>query len=188
MEKLYLPQSVYEAAQERLDFIFSEFDNIILSFSGGKDSGLLVSLVMDYLAGHGAGNRHICLFHQDFEAQYTATTEYVTRVFEQTRGKLEQFWVCLPMGSKTNLSNYELYWYPWDPDKRDIWVREPPDDPAVITPDNNPFAFYRPKMLQEDLYKSCPTRGTWIEIALLGLVRQHEVMSCPTRGTWIEIT
>ena len=158
MEKLYLPQSVYEAAQERLDFIFSEFDNIILSFSGGKDSGLLVSLVMDYLAGHGAGNRRICLFHQDFEAQYTATTEYVTRVFEQTRGKLEQFWVCLPMGSKTNLSNYELYWYPWDPDKRDIWVREPPDDPAVITPDNNPFAFYRPKMLQEDLYKQF---GRW---------------------------
>ena len=34
MEKLYLSKSVYEAAQERLGFIFREFDNIYVSFSG----------------------------------------------------------------------------------------------------------------------------------------------------------
>ena len=152
MEKIYQKQNVYEAALERLDYIFSEFENVYISFSGGKDSGLLTALVMDYVRTRCPGRR-VGLFHQDFEAQYTATTEYVHRVFARYRDQTEQFWCCLPMGSKTNLSNYELYWYPWDPEKRDIWVRELPEDPAVITLENNPFGFYREKMLQEDLYK-----------------------------------
>ena len=42
MEKKYLDINVYEALQERLDYIFREFDNIYISFSGGKDSGLLL--------------------------------------------------------------------------------------------------------------------------------------------------
>ena len=32
-------KNVYELAQERLKVIFNEFDNIYVSFSGGKDSG-----------------------------------------------------------------------------------------------------------------------------------------------------
>ena len=48
MVREYLGQSVYEAFQERMRFIFEEFDNIYVSFSGGKDSGLLLNLVLDY--------------------------------------------------------------------------------------------------------------------------------------------
>ena len=45
MIREYVGQNVYEAFQERLRFIFEEFDNIYLSFSGGKESGLLLNLV-----------------------------------------------------------------------------------------------------------------------------------------------
>ena len=48
MIREYLGQNVYEAFQERLRFIFEEFDNIYISFSGGKDSGLLLNLVIDF--------------------------------------------------------------------------------------------------------------------------------------------
>ena len=48
MIKQHLKQNVYEAFLERLKFIFEEFDNIYISFSGGKDSGLLLNLVLDY--------------------------------------------------------------------------------------------------------------------------------------------
>ena len=47
MIREYMQQNVYEALQERLRFIFEEFDNVYVSFSGGKDSGLLLNLVMD---------------------------------------------------------------------------------------------------------------------------------------------
>lgn len=173
MEKVYLPINVYEAFCKRMDYIFAEFDNIYVSFSGGKDSGLLYQLVLKYMEERGIARR-IGLFHQDFEAQYTKTTEFVERVFAGAQPFVERFWCCLPMGSKTSLSNYQLYWYPWDPDKQDIWVRPMPEHEYVINTDNNPFGFYQYKMLQEDLYKQF---GRWYKehcgggktIGLLGM-------------------
>ena len=173
MEKLYLDKSVYEAAQERLAFIFREFDNIYVSFSGGKDSGLLLHLVMDYAREHGIQKR-VGLFHQDFEAQYEKTTEYVTRVFQRFGDQCESFWCCLPMASKTNLSNYQLWWYPWNPEEKEIWVRPMPENKWVINLENNPFDFYKLRMPQEDLYRQF---GRWYRdhcgggktVALIGM-------------------
>ena len=42
-------KNVYELAQERLKVIFNEFDNIYVSFSGGKDSGVLLTVSYTHL-------------------------------------------------------------------------------------------------------------------------------------------
>ena len=117
MIKQHLKQNVYEAFLERLKFIFEEFDNIYISFSGGKDSGLLLNLVLDY-RDRCFPQKALGVFHQDFEAQYTVTTEYVERTFERIKGRVEPYWVCLPMATRTALSSYEMYWYPWDDTRR----------------------------------------------------------------------
>ncbi len=173
MEKVYMPQNVYDAFLDRLDFIFSEFENILISFSGGKDSGVLYHLVIKYMQDHNI-TRRIGLFHQDFEAQYKKTTEFVTRVFDTAPDFIDPFWVCLPMGCKTSLSNFDLYWYPWDPDKKDLWVRPLPESRKGLITLENPPDFYEYKMLQEDLYKRF---GRWYKnqcgggktVVLLGL-------------------
>ena len=149
--KIYNDKNVYEATQERLQFIFEEFNHIYVSFSGGKDSGLLLNLVLDYKKKHGYTNK-IGLFHEDFEAQYTKTTEYVERTFKNNMEDIDPYWVCLPIASKTPVSNYQMYWYPWDPNKKDCWCREMPKHDYIINLDNNPFDFYKEKMLQEKLY------------------------------------
>jgi predicted phosphoadenosine phosphosulfate sulfurtransferase len=38
--------NVYEAIQQRLKIIFAEFDNVYVSFSGGKDSGVCLTFVL----------------------------------------------------------------------------------------------------------------------------------------------
>ena len=52
MKKKYLDINVYESLLNRLKFIFEEFENIFVSFSGGKDSGLLLELVLDFQKKH----------------------------------------------------------------------------------------------------------------------------------------
>ena len=130
MVREYLNQNVYEAFLERMHFLFKEFDNIYLSFSGGKDSGLLLNLVLDFKKKY-YPDKTLGVFHQDFEAQYTVTTEYVERTFERIKDEVEPYWVCLPMATRTALSSYEMYWYPWDDTKRDCWVRPMPQKEYV---------------------------------------------------------
>ena len=161
MVRKYLEKNVYEALQERLKFIFEEFDNIYLSFSGGKDSGLLLNLVLDFQRKN-YPDKKIGVYHQDFEAQYTVTTEYVERTFEKIKNEVEPYWVCLPMATRTALSNYEMYWYPWDDKKRESWVRKMPDKEYVINLDNNPITTYKYRMHQENLAKQF---GRWYRIS-----------------------
>lgn len=71
--------NVYEASQQRLGRIFADFDNVYVSFSGGKDSGVLLNLCIDFMRMHGIDGRRLGVLHVDYEAQYQMTTDYVDR-------------------------------------------------------------------------------------------------------------
>ncbi len=161
VKKVYTNQNVYDALLERLHYIFEEFDNIYVSFSGGKDSGLLLNITLDFQKKY-YPNKKIGVFHQDFEAQYTVTTEYIERTFKRIENDAELYWVCLPMATRTALSSYEMFWYPWDDTKKDLWVRSMPKHPYVINLENNPITTYKYKMHQEDLAKQF---GRWYKIS-----------------------
>jgi Co-activator of prophage protein expression ibrA len=161
MIRRYTEQNVYEALQDRLHFLFEEFDNIFVSFSGGKDSGLLLNLTLDFQKKY-YPEKKIGVFHQDFEAQYSVTTEYIGRTFERIKNDAELYWVCLPMATRTALSSYQMFWYPWDDTKEDVWVRPMPRHPYVINLQNNPITTYRYKMHQIDLAKQF---GRWYRIS-----------------------
>ena len=97
MTRQYLKQNVYEAYLERMHLVFSEFENIFVSFSGGKDSGLLLNLTLDFRNKYYPGRR-IGVFHQDFEAQYTVTTQYVEQTFQRLEDDptVELYWSACP--------------------------------------------------------------------------------------------
>ncbi len=156
-----------------MHFIFKEFDNIFVSFSGGKDSGLLLNLVLDF-RDENYPDRAVGVFHQDFEAQYTLTTEYVERTFEKIGDRAERYWVCLPMATRTAVSSYEMYWYPWDDKKQDLWVRPMPNHPYVINLQSNPISTYVYRMHQEDLSRQFArwyrlSHGNKKTVCLLGM-------------------
>lgn len=118
--------NVYELAQRRLRTVFETFDNICVSFSGGKDSGVLLHLCIDYMRRHGV-KRKIGVFHLDYEIQYRHTAEFVDRMLAENADLLEVYRVCVPFKVATCASMFDRYWRPWEETKRDLWVRRMPE-------------------------------------------------------------
>lgn len=137
--------SVYEAAMRRLAFVFDRFDEVLVAFSGGKDSGVLLNLARSYRDRH-APDRRIGVMHMDYEAQYTATTDYVDRVYDQMDPRDEALRCCVPFKVTTCTSAHQTYWRPWDPDQRALWVRPPP--PTHLGPES--FDFLTPDLWDYD--------------------------------------
>lgn len=138
MAKRYLSKSVYEASVERFKYLFDEFDNILVSFSGGKDSSVCLNLAYDYAKETGQLDK-LAMYHLDYEAQYQMTTEFVTDTFNGFDG-IRKYWLCLPVGAQC-ACNMRGKWIPWDLDKRDIWVREYPDSPYLVTEETAEFEY-----------------------------------------------
>jgi predicted phosphoadenosine phosphosulfate sulfurtransferase len=133
--------NVYEAVQERLEIIFTEFDNIYVSFSGGKDSGVLLNLCIDYIRKNDLKIK-LGVFHIDYEAQYQMTTDYVDKVLSENQDILEVYRCCVPIKVTTCTSMYDTFWRPWDKDKKEIWVSKMPEK-CYIEKD---FDFYNTQM------------------------------------------
>ena len=143
------PLNVYEQAQIRLEKIFGHFDNIYVSFSGGKDSGVLLQLCTDYIRKHCPG-RKIGVFHLDYEIQYGETIRYVDEVLASNSDIFEVYRVCVPFKVSTCTSMFQKFWRPWDEEKKDCWVRSIPEG-AYTRKD---FPFFSRRMWDYDFQRS----------------------------------
>ncbi|MDR0726733.1 MAG: DUF3440 domain-containing protein [Rickettsiales bacterium] len=155
--KKYSEKNVYEAAVDRINYIFKNFEKIYVSFSGGKDSGVMLSLVVDYMRAHNITKKVGVLFI-DLEGQYDLTIEYIKRELKKNEDLFEVFWVCLPLNLRNAVSVFEPFWTPWDLSQRDKWIREYPEFDGVITEENNPFPFFLKHMEFEQFV---PEFGKW---------------------------
>lgn len=129
-------KNVYELSMERIETVFNEFDNIYVSFSGGKDSGVMLNMCIEYMRKVGL-RKKIGVFHLDYEAQYNETTKYIDRVFAENSDILEIYRVCVPFKVSTCTSMYQAYWRPWDEQHKELWTRTMPE--GSYTKDDFPF-------------------------------------------------
>lgn len=130
--KIYNPhKNVLEAAQERIAYTFDHCEKVYISFSGGKDSTVMLHLVMAEAIKRG---REVGVLIIDLEAQYRATVDHIQSCVDMYRNHIDLHWVCLPLNLRNAVTNYEPQWTCWDDTKQHLWVREKPGD-AVINYD-----------------------------------------------------
>lgn len=135
--KVYKEINVYEAAVERFDYIYSNFEKVYISFSNGKDSGVLLNLAIE--AARRAGKLPVNVLYIDMEAQYRHAIEFTHRMF--SRPEVQGWWVCLPIHLRNAVSQYQPHWLCWDKDKRDAWIRDYPANKWVVK-DEDFFPFF----------------------------------------------
>lgn len=152
MPKIRLETNVYEEAIKRINFTFDNFEKIYLSFSGGKDSTVMLHIVMDEAIKR---NRKIAVMIVDLEGQYKLTIEHMTKCIEMYKDYIDLYWVCLPIHLRNAVSVFEPFWLCWDADKKLDWIREQPKNSIT---DINFFPFFRVGMEFEEFV---PEFGEW---------------------------
>lgn len=121
--KRYRDVDVLTAARQRIELVFDHFEKIYVAFSGGKDSSVMLHLVMETAMRR---NRRVGVMFIDFEAQYAETIHHAEEMFLRYKQWIDPHWICMPMLLRNAVTNYEPRWTCWDPEKRGIWIREKP--------------------------------------------------------------
>ena len=137
MPKKYLEKNVLEAAKERLQIIFENFDNIYFSFSGGKDSSVMVQLANQVAESMG---KKFDVLYIDLEAQYRYTIEHVEEI--KKLPQIRDFYhIALPIALRNAVSVLQPKWICWEEESKHLWVRSMPEDSINIK--NCPFEWFK---------------------------------------------
>jgi predicted phosphoadenosine phosphosulfate sulfurtransferase len=149
LKQVYIRDNVRDAAEKRISYIFDEFENIIVSISGGKDSTVLCWMALQEARRR---NRRIGIFFLDEEVVYQSTIEQVTWLMNLYPENTVRIWFQFPfkLTNATSLIDSQLIC--WEPGKHNIWMRSkvsysiqhPPWDKnkQTVRDKNKGFGFY----------------------------------------------
>lgn len=149
MRREYQAENVLAAAQQRVSFVFDHFENVMVAFSGGKDSAVMTHLVA---AEARRRNRKFGLMFIDWECQYKLTIDFVTSVFEEYKDCIIPLWFCLPLITPNETSCVDTVFTAWDEKKKDVWAREMP--PLSLTKEK--VSCFREGMTFEEFVQVVP--------------------------------
>jgi predicted phosphoadenosine phosphosulfate sulfurtransferase len=152
MPKIGLGKDVYDAAIERIEYTFDNFERVYLSFSAGKDSTIMLHLTASVARRIG---RKFGVLLVDLEGQYKLTMEHAEKCIDMYKDIIDLHWVCLPIHLRNAVSVYQPFWKCWDPEAKEAWIRQPPKQ--AIT-DVNFYPFFTDGMEFEEFV---PEFGEW---------------------------
>jgi predicted phosphoadenosine phosphosulfate sulfurtransferase len=172
-----LENNVYDESVERIRYILDNFKKVYVSFSGGKDSGVMLNLMVDELRLNYPG-RKVGLMILDNEANYTASLEFMHRMMRTNRDVLDIYWCCLPITLPCTVSSYEVDWQCWGVEDQHRWIRPMPKDDYIVNIDNHKFPFFRENIGYQEFWDEF---GEWYsegeDCACLIGIRTHESLN-----------
>lgn len=125
--KIFLKQSVYDAALDRIRWLFDEFPNLVVSYSGGKDSTVTLNLCLK--VAEEKGRLPLPVMFLDQEAEWQLVIDHVREVMYDPRVK--PYWLQVPFKITNATSGTADWLYAWEEGKENEWIHE--KDPIAIT-------------------------------------------------------
>lgn len=125
MEYFY-KENVFDAAYRRISWIFDEFKNVVIGFSGGKDSTVVLQISL--MVAEEKNRLPLEVFFIDQEGEWDCTIEYVKRVMYDPRVKPAWLQVPMILFNATATNGYDQWLHCWKPGEK--WLRE--KDPISI--------------------------------------------------------
>jgi len=162
MKRVYNKKiNVFDASQERIKFIFDNFPKIYLSFSGGKDSGVMLNLFIDYMRKNKI-KKKIGLHVMDNEANYEYSLEFMHNIIRANLDLLDVFWCCLPITLPCTVSSYAVDWQCWGDRDKERWIKPMPEDDYIVN-FQNCYTKYGMDFFVEDMsvYEFWDKLGNW---------------------------
>jgi predicted phosphoadenosine phosphosulfate sulfurtransferase len=135
-----LDTDVLTAAKERLRHVYRIYDQVVVSYSGGKDSTACLELVIEVARELDRLPVQVLFF--DKAVLLPETEEMVRRTME--RPEVNLTWVFGQVGYWDASCNEEPHWTTWDQAEPDVWVRKPPDCAGGSSPWSTSFVLPLP--------------------------------------------
>ena len=152
IQKTYLGIDVLLASQNRISQVFNKFNKIYLSFSGGKDSTVMLHLVAEEARKQ---NRKFGVLFIDWECQFESTISHVKELLNDYKDVIDPYWIQLEIMTNNSTSMYEPTWKSWDESKIKLWTRD--KEKTSIT-EKSFFPFYFDNITFEEFV---PLFGQW---------------------------
>lgn len=150
-KRVYKKTNVYDASMERIKFVFDNFERVYLSFSGGKDSGILLNLTLKYMRDNRI-KKKLGIQILDNEANYELSLKFMHKIIQDNLDLLDVYWCCMPVTLPCTVSSYSIDWQCWGEDDKDRWIRPMPAEDYIVNINNHKFDFFEEDMSYEDFW------------------------------------
>lgn len=141
MRRVYKNTNVWDATQKRIEYIFGNFERVYLSFSGGKDSGMLLNILIKYMRENNIKNK-LGIQILDNEANYEYSLKFMHDIIDSNLDILDVYWCCMPITLPCTVSSYDVEWQCWGERDKHKWIRPMPDDSYIVNLSNHKFDFF----------------------------------------------